>query len=448
MQKTLLLKAALVALILLLLKGLLLFFGNVVDERQGRQQAVIQEIAASQYGAQVFAGPILSVPYIEEYDKTITVGGVKKIEKRRVERTLRLFPDNLDVRGEATLSRKSRGLFKALLFDWQASVSGEFLLQAVSVPRSTPQSNIIWGQPVLSLTLGDPRGLFGTPTLQWDGAPLAFARGSGLAHGGSGIHALPGKFDPTQTQRHAFTLTLGLRGSDSLSFVPLASRNHIALTSPWPHPSFGGQFLPDPQSQRVTQKGFVAEWQISALASRAQQQFAAYLEQPAECGNPPCTERATVSFIEPINIYMLSERAIKYGLLFILLTFAGFLLFELLKHLPIHPAQYFLIGLAMAVFFLLLIALSEHIAFVLAYLVAAAACILLISIYLSAVLRSVRRGAAFGALLTLLYGVLYGLLASEDNALLLGALLVFAMIALIMLATRKVDWYTLDATKR
>jgi inner membrane protein len=145
--------------------------------------------------------------------------------------------------------------------------------------------------------------------------------------------------------------------------------------------------------------------------------------------------------VEPVNLYSKVDRATKYGLLFVVLTFTGFFLFETLRQLPIHPIQYALVGLALAIFFLLLLSLSEHIAFGTAYLLAAIACVSLIGFYLACVLRSALRGAGFALALGLLYAALYGLLVSEDNALALGAGLLFAMLAAVMLATRKVDWY-------
>ena len=155
----------------------------------------------------------------------------------------------------------------------------------------------------------------------------------------------------------------------------------------------------------------------------------------------PSVERLQIGFIEPIDIYSLSDRALKYGFLFIGLTFASFLLFEVLKRLPVHPAQYGLVGLGLVIFFLLLFALSEHIAFWISYLIAATACIALLGFYLSAVLQGRNRGLSFSIMLTALYGALYGLLVSEDNALLLGSLPVFALLAAAMVLTRKVDWY-------
>ena len=166
--------------------------------------------------------------------------------------------------------------------------------------------------------------------------------------------------------------------------MPIADNNRVSLKSDWPHPSFAGQFLPQPESQQVSKDGFEAQWTLTALASNAQQQVQALLEHKRE--GLTSVEHLEVGFIEPIDVYSLSDRALKYGFLFVGLTCGCFLLFEVLKRLPIHPAQYSLVGLALATFFLLLIALSEHITFWIAYLIAATACIGLLGFYLSAVL--------------------------------------------------------------
>ena len=156
-------------------------------------------------------------------------------------------------------------------------------------------------------------------------------------------------------------------------------------------------------------------------------------------------DKVGLSRVEPVNLYSKVDRASKYGLLFVLLTFIGFFMFETLKQLPIHPIQYALVGLALAIFFLLLLSLSEHIAFGWAYVLAGTACIGQVGFYLGHVLRSRARGLGFAGMLTLLYAALYGLLVSEDNALLLGVGLLFAVLAAIMLITRKVDWYQVAA---
>jgi inner membrane protein len=152
-------------------------------------------------------------------------------------------------------------------------------------------------------------------------------------------------------------------------------------------------------------------------------------------------ETLAVGFLEPVNVYLMSERAVTYGILFVVLTFAAFFLTEILRRLRIHPLQYLLVGLALAIFFLLLVALSEHISFALAYAISAAACVSLIGVYLCGALGERRLGVSFAGAIALLYLVLYGVLLSEDNALLMGTALLFAALGVTMLATRKLDWY-------
>jgi inner membrane protein len=159
-------------------------------------------------------------------------------------------------------------------------------------------------------------------------------------------------------------------------------------------------------------------------------------------------DAVSVSLVDPVNPYVQADRACKYGLLFVLLTFVGFFMFELIRQVRVHPIQYLLVGMAIAIFFLLLVSLSEHIAFGLSYLLASAACIGLIGFYLSAVLRGGLRGLGFAAMLGTLYAALYGLLLSEDNALALGSGLLFAILAAIMVATRRVDWYQLASREQ
>lgn len=154
-----------------------------------------------------------------------------------------------------------------------------------------------------------------------------------------------------------------------------------------------------------------------------------------------------VSFIDPVDQYLKSDRAIKYALLFIGLTFAGFFLFEVLKSLSVHPIQYGLVGVALAFFYLLLLSLSEHLGFALAYGVSAAACVGLIGFYVSHVLHSWRNGALFAIALAALYGLLYGLLSAEDYALLMGSLLLFGLLGVFMVLTRKLDWYGIGQRK-
>ena len=440
MQRTLLIKAVLVAITFAIVLLPLSMIHGIVVERAARQQAVLQDIAATSFGKQIFAGPVLTLPYAEEYAEETGMGRAKKMETRRIDRTLRLFPATMEMTGTATVGEKHRGLFKIRTFNWLATAHGDVVLDGkLKIERTRVDSRIVWGRPVISLALSDPRGLVDAPEFEWAGQRIGFERGSGMPGIASGLHAIAAPLDPTQPQHLPFSLAIGLQGTESLAIVPIADHNRVSLKSDWPHPSFGGQFLPQPESQQIGKDGFAAEWTVTALASNAQQQVQALFDGQKE--GLTSLDHLQVFFIEPIDIYSLSDRALKYGFLFIGLTFGSFLLFEVRKGLPVHPAQYGLAGLGLVTFFLLLFALSEHLAFWISYLIAATACIALLGFYLSAVLRGRNRGMSFSLMLTALYSALYGLLVSEDNALLLGSLLVFALLAAAMVLTRKVDWY-------
>ena len=217
----------------------------------------------------------------------------------------------------------------------------------------------------------------------------------------------------------------------------MGDSNRIELRSSWPHPDFQGRF--SPQNPHISSKGFDAAWDISALAANTQSRYA------VGSGVKEGADEIELTLVDPVNIYTQADRASKYGLLFVLLTFVGFFMFELIKQLRIHPIQYLLVGLALAIFFLLLISLSERIpSFLASYLIASGACIGLQGFYLSHVLQSRVRGIGFATMLTALYAALYGLLCSEDNALVLGSLMLFAILAAIMVITRKIDWYQLS----
>jgi len=449
MQKSLLLKAALVALLFFVVLMPLQMIGGLVAERAARQREVVQEIAASSFGRQIFAGPILVFPYSEEYEETISEEKkdktVTRVVQRRIDGYAPFFPASADIAAKTAVGTKYRGLFKARVFNWQASVHGEFLFDGkFAFPRSHERSRITVGKPFAAVALGDPRGLSGSTVFRWAGEPVALERGSNLPQLTEGVHVSLPYFDPTKPQRFEYALGIGLQGTESMAVVPLAAATRMRLASDWPHPSFGGQFLPLPET-KVGRGGFEALWSVSGLASNAQAQLAGAIGARRDCREAICADQLAVRFIEPIDIYSLSDRAVKYAFLFVALTFAAFFAFEVLRRLRVHPAQYFLVGLALATFFLLLIALSEHIAFVWAYALAAAACVALLGFYLSAVLQSAARGGGFAGALGLLYWALYGLLISEDNSLLLGSLLVFALVALALIATRKLDWYSIGS---
>jgi inner membrane protein len=275
------------------------------------------------------------------------------------------------------------------------------------------------------LGISDPKGIRAAQAPRIGGERRDFEPGSGdaLLAGGLNVPLPQVQASAQGAEALEFAFSLEIAGLESFAIAPFGADTTVAMRADWPHPSFQGQFLPAAHS--VHAGGFSADWRISKFATQGSGQ------------------QLGVSLIEPAGLYQRLERASKYGFLFIGLTFAAFLLLELLRRLAIHPIQYAFVGLALAMFFLLLVALSEHIVFAWAYALATLACVTLISAYLARVLRSTALGLAFGGSLAGLYGALFALLQAEDFSLLGGAALLFALLAAVMLATRRVDWYAL-----
>ncbi|WP_312706152.1 cell envelope integrity protein CreD [Stenotrophomonas sp.] len=433
-----LLRFAIVGGLILLLLIPLMMIRSVISERSSYRDDAFSRVAESRAGTQQLIGPVRVVPWVERQQvEVVDAHGVKKTEVQTTEGQWLQVPSTLDVNGELLPSQRSVGLFKVPVYSWNGQIKATFAADDYPV-----KAGRVYGQPYVALGVSDARGLVGTPNLRVDGKQVRLQPGVGAADAlGRGLHApVAGLADASGGSLAASSVELELRldGSRALSVVPLGDDNQIALRSSWPHPSFTGAFLPN--ERRVDAQGFDARWAVSSLASDAQHQL--------RKGGDLDAQAVAVSLVDPVDSYTQADRASKYGVLFIVLTFVGFILFELIKALRIHPLQYLMVGLALAIFFLLLISLSEHIAFWQAYLVSAVACIGLQAVYLANVLGHWKRGLGFAAMLTVLYGALYGLLVSENNALLMGSLLLFAILAVAMWVTRRVDWYALGSEQK
>ncbi|WP_180279007.1 cell envelope integrity protein CreD [Janthinobacterium sp. BJB304] len=454
MQKTLLVKALIVFGLMLIIGLPLLMIQETIKERMEFRQEAVNSIAADSVREQTIIGPILVIPYTEQYEERVEVakGDDKEAKsavrtellRRTVQRRLLVYPNNLLLNGNIDTDRRYRGIHQVLVYSGQHAFKGDFTVPAGSqLPRKSPDSRVTLGAPFVALSIEDVRGIRNIPKIDWGGQKIEFEQGTDLFAFRSGLHAPLAAMPLTAPQQVHFSFDLGLDGIERQHFVPVAKNSQISIKSNWPHPQFGGRFLPSPKFRQINADGFQVEWSISSLATNAQTQLSTIEGEFKVPDSAPLgqIDRFSVGFIEPVNVYSQSDRATKYGLLFVALTFAAFFIFEILKSLPIHPVQYLLVGLSLVIFFLLLVGLAEHIAFLTAYLIASAACIVLTSFYLVHVLHNAWRGIGFGVGLTMLYGALYGLLSSENNALVMGSILLFAVLAAIMVATRKVDWY-------
>jgi inner membrane protein len=430
MNRSLFLKSVVIAGLTLVLMIPVGMIRDLVAERQARRNEAVAGIAEGWGKRQTVASPYLVIPYERHWTvvKRQTIDGkLHETTNSYSESKIVTVPAaSVDWTVDADLTEKARGIYKARLYSARVSATGSISLPSrASAEDGT--SRYKWYNPRFVLGIADPLGIRSAPGVTFGGKTYGFAPGSSDAATPAGLHApLQGlALGKAETVEFSFTLELG--GSEAFALAPSGTDTAVTMRADWPHPSFQGRFLP--AKHEISADGFIANWKVSRFAAQGAR-----------------SEQIAVSFIEPVGLYQMLERASKYGFLFIGLTAAAFMLLELLRRLAIHPVQYALVGLALAMFFLLLTALSEHIAFAYAYALATIACVGVITIYLVRVLQSIALGLAFGAALGALYAMLYALLQSEDYALLGGTLLLFALLAAVMLATRRIDWYRLTAS--
>lgn len=428
-------KTLMICLLALLLLVPLGMIESKISERQMLQNKVQQDIASSSSGPQTLTGPYLLFKYkLREKSVTRDEAGNEKVvlsESATLEAVV--MPHSLKIDGNADVEVRSRGIYQARLFNLHSTVSGDFVVPE-GYGINKPVGDIIPEAAYFVMNVSDSRGIRNVPALTLNGTKREFSPGGAVS--GNGMHVRLDDVDVSQSNAFRFDFPLELQGMTTLAVAPSGNNTEMTLKSSWPHPSFGGSFLP--RTRSVDQKGFTAHWQVSNLARNR----AAHVE----AGQQAAPETFSVDFIDPVNVYSLSERAVKYGVMFVVLVFTAFFMFEVLAGLRIHPLQYMLVGLAMAMFFLLLISLSEHLSFLVSYIGSGAACVILIGTYLTGMLRNRRSAQAFAGGIALLYAVLYGVLQSEDNALLMGTLLMFTALASVMLLTRRMDWYQLNQT--
>jgi len=451
MRNSLLFKFIIVAILVLAILVPLSMIRDTIAERQAYRQQAVAKVAESYAGPQTLVGPVLVVPYLAEVQTTHNdENGGQHVVLHNEWLQWVFFPKTEQLDGKIIPDVRHLGLYDVQVYELRGRLSGRFDL---TVPQSAAGCRLLQiGTPYLSVGVDDESGLIGTPQLRIDNLPATLLQGIGTGRSGAGVHADLAPVAVGDKRAFAFTLDLAIGGTERLAIAPIADDNRIELKSKWPHPQFAGRFRP--HTPELSATGFDAIWDVSALAANTQGEYANGSTHASDAArgcasvaSAGCAEatggmdRIELTLVDPVSIYTKIDRASKYGLLFVLLTFVGFFMFELIKQLHIHPIQYLLVGLALAIFFLLLLSLSEHYSFETAYLCASAACIGLLGFYVSSVLHSRMRGIGFAGMLTALYGALYGLLLSEDNALLLGSLMLFAILAAIMVITRKIDWY-------
>jgi len=408
---------------------------GVVSERTTRREVAVHEIGGTWGGFQTIGGPVLTIPYRHEW---IDNSGKSQ---QSVARAF-FLPDTLDVKATIEPQVLQRGLFRVVVYRTHVSMAGRFLRPDLTTIRPVP-SQPLWDDATVSIGITDPRGLTRRLTFNWMGGDLPLTPGAEDAGiFAAGVHARAAGLSAVAARSPmSFAVEVDVNGSRDLRFLPAGSDTTVEMTSTWPHPSFNGAPLPAFRDVRDT--GFTARWSVPYFSRGYAPEWTSNAMDRAQLKGLADASAFGVSLIQPVDIYQQSERAVKYAALFIVMTFVVFFLFEIVRSRLLHPIQYSFIGFAMCVFYLLLVSLSEHLGFDTAYVSASLATTALIALYSARVLEGVVEGAAIGGGLATLYGFLYLLLRLEDYALLAGSIGLFAMLALLMYATRQIDWYEL-----
>jgi inner membrane protein len=428
-----------IALLLLIPKAMI---EQLVMERQARQESVILEISESWGGRQSVRGPIIKIP---ARDWTSDVNG----RKVAVIQNLYFLPSTLQIEGKADHEIRSRGIFDAVLFRSNLTLKGTFDPVAFQELNVAPE-DILWEEARIVLGISSMAGIQNPIEVEWNGAKFRMEPGTETGELLSSGVSAPLVLSPGG-EGYRFSIPLELNGAESLFFEPVGQVTTVSLNSDWPSPAFIGRMLPDKRA--LSDKGFSADWKILDLNRNYPQQWknlAYRFEEPLIDSDGQVISNSSdyggssfgVRFLRPVDEYLKNTRAAKHGILVIGLTFLIYFFFETLRGLRIHPFQYLLTGLALVVFYLLLLSLSEHIGFNPAYWVAAVATIGLIAVYSASLLKSRSLTYQLILLLILIFGFIFVVLQLEDYALLVGSIGLFIALAAVMYFSRKVDWNT------
>lgn len=410
----------------------LMMVRELINERADYRSEVVDAIEQSTSGSQKLAGPLIAIPITETLTR---MENQKEVSYQR-SWVYYWLPESLAVTGKQTVESRRVGIYSGQVWHNALQIKASFDPLRLAALRKT---NIVLGQPRLVVSVGDARGIGAIHAPEVNGNVLSVEPGLGISGDGAGIHMpMPALAEDNKPLEIAFSLDLN--GTGEFSLVPLGRNSELQLTSNWPHPGFLGSFLPT--QREVSAAGYRAHWQSSWFANDMGSYFKDDMEIP--WSRLPAFSADVMSLADQ---YQLTDRATKYAILLIGLTFMAFFVFESLTRRPLHPMQYLLVGLSLVLFYLVLLTLSEHIGFTAAWLAASLSGAVMNGIYLQAVLRGWRNSLLFVAALLLLDGVMWFLLHSEDSALLLGTGVLALALSVLMFLTRRVDWYALSLPK-
>ncbi len=405
---------------------------STIREREYRQEDAVNEISEKWSNEQIISGPIISIPYKAYFKSADDKDEVKVLKKYA-----HFLPEDLTVNGEVVSELRKRGIYEAVLYSSDLKMKGNF--PPLNFDKFKIKSeDILWDEAYVSLGISDMRGINNKLELTLNqlekhtfepGIPNKDVLSSGVS--------IPLNLsDSTALEKRNFNIDLSIKGSESLKFLPLGVETNINLSSNWQHPSFDGNFLPDNWEYKANNNGFDAHWNVLQLNRNFPQSWLGSEFRPQN-------DAFGVNLKVGVNNYQKNTRSAKYAVMIISLTFILFFFIEVINRKRIHPIQYLLVGFALSIFYTLLLAISEHSNFSVAYIISSIAVISLILVYVHGMFKHKKITLALFAVLTLIYAFVFIILQLQDYALLMGSVGLFIVLALIMYYTRKIDWYNL-----
>jgi inner membrane protein len=422
-----------IGIIILLLLIPVSMIESLIREREERQKEAITEVSSKWGEEQTITGLILTIPY-KTYSKVYEDGKPENFKMVESIEYAHFLPEALDIKGDISPEVRYRGIYEVIVYNSKVNLNGTF-----STPNfeewKIQDNNILWENAFISLGLSDLRSIQENISLNWNNKQYYFNPGvesNDVIKNGISTR-LPINY--SDSTKYDFSLHLNFNGSSSLNFIPLGKISKVNIQSKWKNPSFAGAFLPDKRT--ISSDGFEANWEVLHLNRPYPQSFRGLIQGVYDSS-------FGVDLIVPVDEYQKSMRSAKYAVIFITLTFLVFFFVQILNGVKIHPIQYIIVGLALCVFYTLLIALSEHIAFKFSYLISSFSIISMITLYAKSIFSNKKLTTLIGLILVALYLFIYSIIQMEDYALLMGSFGLFIVLATIMYLSRKIDWYAIN----
>lgn len=417
------------------------YIESLINERATRQESVVNEINEKWGNEVLLYGPILKIPYKTYTEKIITTSNAKENRTEKIESInyAYFFPKKLDMKANINPEEKKRGIYKTSVYKSEIAINGNFEKPDFSI-IDVKDENVLWDKSIVLIKTSNLKGINNQVEIFFKNESFPFLPKYEETYKELNTKISLNNLETSAISKEAiqllttnnFSIKLNLSGSKQIRVIPIGKETDLNITSNWKTANFIGNFLPL-NTDKITENGFNAKWKVLHINRPFQQEYFNIL--------PNLNEFAFgVNFMIPVDEYQKSERTAKYGFLVISLTFLIFFLIQSISKINIHPFQYLMIGLALTMFYTLLIAVSEHSNFLKAYLIAGSSVIVLITLYSKSILKTFKFPLFIGLSLSALYTFIFVIIQLENYALLVGSLGLFIILSIIMYASRKIDW--------